>query len=211
MSKSQKVTHREARNGIYIDFEGNIEWPPSILGVLVDDEIHQFIVEDALASFSELSNTRYQVTVAALDEALLKVIVMAETENRRLFGYTNHELAVVEQFVTNTYIVEWFRVAYVNAKKPIDRYISQKSRNGTMDALEDRSLATRMPIVGMTYSPGCGAGIVGPGLSRLRAQVGKRDSALDVPKGAKTHWWRILSHNSTDLIALKKLLLMATE
>lgn len=211
MNRKQNVSLDEAYRGIFIDFEGNIDRPPSILGVLIEDDIRHFIVENALSSFSKLSNPRYQVTVASLDEALLKIVLTCETENRGLYGYSIHDLSIVEHFATNTHTIDWFRASYVNAKKPIDRYISHRIRKGEMDALEDKTLATRMPLVGIKYEPGCGSGIVGPGLSRLRNQVTKRDSVNDIPKGAKSHWWRILSHNSSDLMATKKLLVTAAQ
>lgn len=206
VTRLSPITAEQAQRGIYVDFEGNIDEPPSLLGIRCDGRTRQVIVEPALASFSELSNARYTVEVLSLSEALAGLREQATAEKRLIMGFTTHEVSVVDQFCRDEDIAEWFILTYVNVKKHIDRWIRSQVAAGQVPEPEDRSLFSSMAVIGMAYKPGTGPGVVGKNLRRMREQLDRHGTAAATSKGTRQHWWKILSHNSTDLEATQLLL-----
>jgi hypothetical protein len=209
MGHARHLNIEEARRAIYIDFEGNTGQAPSLLGIRVEETTEQVILEPALESYGALTNARYATRVDSLDSALLELKDRSIREGRLILGFSIHEVQVVSAYCADPRLVEWFESAYVNAKKPIDRWIRRQAAEADAEKPEERSLVEYMKFVDVQYAPGTGSGIVGPGLTRLRQQIGRYGSAEATTKGARLHWWRILSHNSTDLTATRELTLRA--
>jgi hypothetical protein len=209
--RNTQMTADEAVRAIYIDFEGNMDKAPSVLGVRCHEESTQFVIEPALGSYAGLENSKYRVRRASMETLLEELRRRSNTEDRLVAGFTTHEVGIVDAFCVDEQLRNWFSGAYVNVKKPIDRWVRRQVESGWRAAPEDRSLVSYMPFINLSYKPGCGPGIVGPGLKRLRDQMALHGSASDVSKGTKLHWWRILSHNATDLVATQDLSCQSAE
>jgi hypothetical protein len=203
VSTPQQITLSQAAEAVYVDFEGNVDQAPSILGVRHAGTTRQYVIEAELASFSDLANPKYDMTVATLEQALAKLRELAA--GRVVAGFTTHELNVVATHCVDADLRTWFAASYVNVKRPIGRWLRRQSAAGKLPVAADGTLLAYMTVAGYSYKPGCGPGIVGPGLTRVRGQVARHGSAADTPKGARLHWWRILSHNATDLEATQGL------
>lgn len=211
MGRRERMTSQEACRAVYLDFEGNVDETPSVLGVRCEDRTTQFILEPALASLGDLRNSKYDVRLSTLEGVMSHVQDVAAAEHRRIAGFTTHEAGVVNTYCGDDALRDWFASAYVNVKKPIDRWVRAQVAAGGHDPVQDRSLLTYMRFADIAYKPGCGPGIVGPGLTRLRAQIARHGSAAQMSKGTKLHWWRILSHNATDLVATQELTRLSAE
>lgn len=209
MGRARHLTAEEARRAIYIDFEGNTGQAPSLLGIRVEETTEQVIFDPVLESYGALSNTRYATRVDSLESALLGLKDRSSREGRLILGFSIHEFEVVSTYCTEPCLVEWFRSTYVNAKGPIDRWIRHQVAEADANKPEERSLKEYVNFVGVRYAPGTGPGTVGPGLTRLRQQIDRYGSAEATTKGTRLHWWRMLSHNSTDLNATRELTLRA--
>ena len=193
-----------ALSTIIVDFEGNVDAPPTLIGWLADGEVTQILVESDLASMVKPGST----AVRTLDEALRELREVAG--DRHIGGYSTHDLHIVQTWCQDAELVTWFASAYVNVKRVADRWITRLIRAGQIEPPKDKSLAARMSLVGVRYPVGAGTDIVGRGLRRLRDQQALGKTYATLPPGAKRHWSRILIHNRTDLKATRALLIAAT-
>ena len=206
MTPSPKISSQQARRAITIDFEGNMESAPSLIGIHVDGTVRHFILEPQLGPLTSLTNRNYVVERSDLESVLADLDRMSRSEDRIISGFTEHEKVIVETYCENPVLVDWFSSVYVNAKKPIGSWANRRAHAGEIDKVTDRSLQTYMGLIGMKYKPGCGINIVGTSLTRLRTQLQQGREVGALSSGAKRRWWRILSHNTTDLTATHALL-----
>ena len=167
------------------------------------------IVDPALAPLAELENPKHDVQRASLDEALVEMAAIAKRDDRMVFGFTRHEASQTAVYCTEQTVVEWMDQHYVNSKPYIDRWVRHLVQSGDIQEPTDKSLLTSMPLVGMDYTPSRGPGIVGPGLTRLRSQLARYGEADLITGGAKRHWWRIIGHNASDVLATQQLTVAA--
>ena len=209
MARLARITQAEAERGIYFDYEGNVDAAPAILGWGYENAVRHVIVDAALAPLAELENPKHDVQRASLDEALVEMAAVAKRDDRRVFGFTRHEVSQTAVYCTDQTVVEWMDQHYVNAKLYIDRWVRHLVEVGEIQEPTDKSLLTRMPLVGMVYTPSRGPGIVGPGLTRLRGQLERYGEADLITGGAKRHWWRIIGHNASDVLATQQLTVAA--
>lgn len=200
-----RVTPEEAARGIYFDYEGNEEAAPAVLGWCCEESVRHFIVDPALAPYASLENPKHAVSVAPLEDALGRMVELARREDRRIFGFTMHEVHVTEQYCRDRATSDWICENYLNAKRYIDRWVRRLVQAGAIEEPESRALVSLMPLVGMRYTPGRGPGTVGPGLTRLRGQLRRHASAADTSPGSRRHWWRVIGHNATDVLATQML------
>lgn len=204
-----RLSVADAARGIYIDYEGNEDRAPSVLGWCCSGQVCHIIVEPALASLERLQNPKFDVRVASLEDALREVMERAEAEGRRVFGYTGHEVRQTTNYCGDPDVVKWTRKRYLNSKRYIDRLVRALVESGAIDEPEDGSLLSRMPLVGIAYPVSRGRGTVGPGLSRLRGQLERHGDPELMSPGSKRHWWRIIGHNWVDVVATQRLTIEA--
>ncbi len=206
MTTTRPITGEHAQRDIYLDFEGNMDKAPAIVGVRIDGSTEHVILDESMAPYAGLTNAKYQVQVVALETVLSSIRERSHHENRLVFGFTMHEAMIVDTYCPDEILAQWFAENYINAKKPIDRWIRTRVRAGEVPEPPDRSLMSSMATIGISYKPGAGVGVVGPTLKRLRAQLGNKGDVTLMSRGTKIHWWKVLSHNSTDLEATQALL-----
>lgn len=210
MTPSPTISKQQAGRAVTIDFEGNVERAPSLIGIHIDGEIRHFILEPQLEPLTSLTNRNYVVASSDLKSVLATLARKSKAEDRIICGFTEHERIIVETHCEDPALVDWFSSTYVNAKKPIGTWANRRAHAGEIDKVTDRSLHTYMGLIGMKYKPGCGINIVGTSLTRLRTQLLDGRKADDLTSGTRKSWWRILSHNTTDLTATHALLNAAT-
>ncbi len=210
MPKTPTVTADQAARAIYLDFEGNKEMPPSLVGLRIDGQVQHFILEPDLAAYATLTNSKYQVHVEGLEPLLERVRKLSGAEKRLVAGFSIHEVDIIQDYCSDLELIQWFTDSYLNAKKPIYRWIRSRVAAGEIPEPEDKTLKSAMSTIGMKYKPGAGTDIVGKNLKRMRTQLATKGSVEAVSKGTKAHWWKILSHNTTDLAATQELLSRAT-
>lgn len=210
MSGHPSITAEQAERAIYIDFEGNTDDDPAVLGIRTDGHVEHVILEEQLTPLTALTNPRHIVISASLDEAIARIRQQAQAEDRLVIGFTLHDRMIVTTYATDQHLIDWFVEAYVNAKKPIDHWLRQQVSEGLIDPPQDRSLRSSMRAIGMDYKPGAGINVVGKTLTRLRNALAKQPDATALTPRTKSAWWKVLSHNSTDLHATEELLRRAT-
>ena len=67
MTPSPKISSQQAHRAITIDFEGNMERAPSLIGIHVDGRVRHFILEPQLGPLTSLTNRNYVVERSDLE------------------------------------------------------------------------------------------------------------------------------------------------
>lgn len=201
MAKTPKLTKRQAHQGIIIDFEGNMNLAPSLLGWRMGASNHQVLLEKALAPVVPPSD----IAVIDLDDALRRIKEAAGSNH--VLGYSEHDLNVIRTYSSDTELTAWFEDRYVNAKSLIDRWIKRRAYAGEIERPADLTLHSSMSFIGLSYAVAAGPDTVGTTLRRLRDYASKGRTHADLPPGIRRRWHRLLSHNSTDLNATQALVL----
>ena len=201
MAKTPKLTQQEAQQAIVIDFEGNMDRAPSLLGWRIGATNHQVLLEKALAPVVPPDS----IEVLELDDALRRI--KAAAGGNHVLGYSEHDLSVIRTYSSETELIAWFEDRYLNAKSLIDRWINRRAHAGEIQRPDDLTLQSSMSLIGITYAVAAGPDTVGTTLRRLRDFASKGRTHTDLPPGIRRRWHRLLSHNATDLRATQALVL----
>ena len=105
----------EALHALYIDFEGEKDEPPVLLGVLrhagrgSTPFVHQDVVDEAFAGLAG--------SVMSLHDAVEKAVRRAERADRRIVSWSEHDLKVVRTLAAeDPALVVRFEGRYANAR-----------------------------------------------------------------------------------------------
>ena len=152
-----KLTALEAKNAIYIDYEGNIKLPPTLLGWYVDGEYKASILEPLF----ETCKNRYKakgIHVEDHAQLALKLIQQAEEEVRLIVSWSEHDYLLMYK-VLRPSDGERLQVIYRNAIRTARPWYKQKYGplpvQASLDFFEDLS--------GFHVPERFGLGLVGKG------------------------------------------------
>lgn len=199
MTKTPQITAEDFRRAVIIDFEGNMDRAPSLLGWRRQETTTHILLEQTLAPVIPPAS----IETLDLDEALNRLRSVAG--DAHILGYSEHDLKIITTYCTDDELLDWFAAHYVNAKTLIDRWINRRVHAGEIDRPGAFDLKTSMGLIGMTYAVAAGPDTVGTTLRRLREYASKGRSHDELAPGIRRRWHRVLSHNATDLLATQAL------
>ena len=221
MAKITSVTPDEARKGIYIDFEGTMTEPPSMLGILYATDDDQLVFDQPVferelwpaTSYTPTKSGGYEPRAARLDETIRQLQTQATRERRKLFAFTSHELEEITKDLDAT-TTEWWNANLVNvlphakkwAKTHHPDYVFQKKNY----KFGKHSLDQFFGLIGYSVSD-----IHGPGKSAKRIRVVRNalvNKAGDMSKltpRQRGHWTKAMRHNWHDCEGTRKLMIEA--
>jgi hypothetical protein len=123
------LSSSEAKRAIYIDFEGFENKEPTFIGVRIDDHFTQLIFDIDL----DLAARSHNLKVVDGKNYLTSLIKKAETENRRIIGFSSHEKMVLKTFfhldIDHLYADARFLAKYL--RKTVLKNIDKKPRDLT--------------------------------------------------------------------------------
>jgi hypothetical protein len=200
------LTLEEAHRAIYIDFEGNMDMPPTLLGIYVGDEstedLRQAIHEPAFWPLAQQSQSR---TVAArevyaqpLVQTLSTLKDQAIAEDRRVIAWSSREAIAIRESGCDDDTLHFFEEQLIDAKIIAKRWKhktyphirwQRRARGAT------HSLDRYMELVGYHVPLVNGPGKTGTRLRNLRARL---ESGRPMTKGLRSHWTKLLNHNFHD-------------
>ena len=188
-----KLTALDAKNAIYIDYEGNIKLPPTLLGWYVDGEYKASILEPL---FNTCAN-RYKakgILVEGHSQLALKLIQQAEDKGRLIVSWSEHDYLLMCK-VLKPSDGERLKVVYRNAIRTARPWYRQKygplPEKASLDFFED--------LLGFHVPERFGLGLVGNSLRLIREQIEKGRTYIDLTKAAKNGWISVVRHNKFDL------------
>lgn len=189
------LTPQDTRRGIWVDFEGNKDRPPVVLGVFVDEALEQVVVDPL---FADCAGRRHGCDRAApLPEVALELVDRAVREERRIVSWSTHDLELLERALPDRREARGrFRAVAVSAIPTARRWRSIRRRGMT-----GRNRLERFrEIFGMRLPEHVARGTVGPALRAIGTRLAAHDQQwADLTPGLRRKWKNVLHHNSRDL------------
>ena len=188
-----ELTALEAKNAIYIDYEGNIKLPPSLIGWHVDGEYMASILEPLF----ETCKNRYKakgIQVEDHAQLALKLIQQAEGEGRLIVSWSEHDYLHMCK-VLKPSDAERLKVVYRNAIRTAKPWYKQKYGplpvKASLDFFED--------LLGFHVPERFGLGLVGNSLRLIRDQIKEGRGYAELTNAARDGWTTVVRHNKLDL------------
>jgi hypothetical protein len=192
-ASNAKLTAKEAKNAIYIDYEGNMKLPPTLLGWYVDGEYKASILEPLF----ETCENRYKakgILVADHAQLALKLIQQAEDEGRLIVSWSEHDYLHMCKVLTPR-DAERLKVVYRNAIRTAKPWYKQKygplPEKASLDFFED--------LLGFHVPERFGLGLVGNSLRLIRGQIEEGRGYAELTNAARDGWTKVVRHNKLDL------------
>ena len=188
-----ELTAQEAKNAIYIDYEGNIKLPPTLLGWYVDGEYKASVLEPLF----ETCKNRYKakgILVEDHAQLALKLIQQAEGEGRQIVSWSEHDYLHMCK-VLKPSDAERLKVVYRNAIRTAKPWYKKKYGplpvNASLDFFED--------LLGFHVPERFGLGLVGNSLRLIRDQIKEGRGYAELTNAARDGWTTVVRHNKLDL------------
>ena len=216
-----RLSRHEVDQAIYIDFEGQTDKHPVVLGILAagclllgdderslePDDVEQYIVADSfhdIASGTELPMEPIQSVVSDL-------VSYAEENNSVLIGWSNHEAEVVSKYCSPQ-LAARFTAVYRSAIPTARSWRTAKSpgRFTRSAGQPTNRLSAYLSMIGYKVPPAHGTGRTGVTLGRLAAQIAKGRSFAELPPRLRARWRNLLGHNRHDCLGLREVCRAAT-
>jgi hypothetical protein len=197
-----RLSAADALRALYIDFEGNKDRPPVLLGVHRRGRgSSPYVQQDVVDPVFDGLVPRY----FPLREAVHNVVLRAERGNRRIVAWTEHELKVVRRdCADDPDLVARFEARYANAYS-VAKYWRNKLHGGSRPA--DTTLYAWLALIGWEVPPEAEAGHVGDTLRAVRARL---ERGQPLTTGEQRRWDRLVAHNRQDCAGMRRLCILAT-
>ena len=201
-----KLSAEEAINAIYIDYEGNIKLPPTLIGWYVDGVYKASILEP----FFETCENRYKAKGIFLEDhaqLALRLIQQAEDENRLIVSWSEHDYLLMSKVLIPKDF-ERLKFVYRNAIRTARPWYRKKygplPEKASLDFFED--------LLGFQVSERFGLGLVGKALGLIRGQIQEGRIYAELTNAAREGWTTVVRHNKLDLEGMAHVLrVMTTE
>ena len=199
---SKRLTATEALRALYIDFEGNRDQPPVLLGVHrrgrgPQPYVQQDVVDEAFAGLVP----RY----LPLHDAVANVVARAERGDRRIVSWSEYDLKVVRTLGDiDPGLVTRFEARYANA-----RAFAAHWRNKLHDGAKPETgrLVDYLSLIGYPLPDEAEAGHVGDTIRALRPRL-ERGQPLTTAQ--QLRWDHLVEHNRFDCAGMRAICLLAT-
>jgi hypothetical protein len=192
-ASSAKLTVKEAKEAIYIDYEGNMKLPPTLLGWYVDGKYMASILEPLF----ETCENRYKAKGIFIEdhaELALRLIQQAEDEERLIVSWSEHDYLLMCK-VLKPSDAERLKLIYRNAIRTARPWYRQKygpmPEKASLDFFED--------LLGFHVPERFGLGLVGKSLILIRGQIKDGRGYAELTNAARDGWTAVVRHNKLDL------------
>jgi hypothetical protein len=199
----KRLSAAEALRALYIDFEGEKDKPPILLGVHRRGRgarpfVYVDVVDETFASLAASSRS--------LHDAVATVVRRAEHGDRRIVSWTEHDLKVVRTLQhKDPNIVARFEDRYANARLVARRW-RNKAHGG--DNPESGRLVDYLELIGYQVPDEAAAGQVGETIRVLRRPL---ERGLPLTARQRSRWERLVEHNRHDCAGMRRVCLLATQ
>jgi hypothetical protein len=192
---SEKVISRvHATTAIWIDFEGYVKEAPSLIGVLIDGEFEQILLDDRFAGAASYGEAK-PMRVIPGKKMISDLFQRAISEERKIVAFSSLEK---EQ------CLRWYEIdissVYVNAKSVAKRWaknVAPGVKPRTLKDFEGLTQFHRSQDTGFRRNTSC----LNAALRDL-ARYGELHN-----RSPKRHWTNLKKHNRQDVEAMQHIVL----
>ena len=195
MSKQSRILPEQARRAVFFDFEGFADRPPALLGVAVEGELQQVVLDPRLEQAADAKGLQ----VSSLHEEALKLENLAKNEDRLLVAFTRHELRVCRDF--GQVDLEAYYWDAHKAARPWRRV------HHPGHAKEPRDLLHYFRLVGLDPPQHHGFKKTTVRLKAVIEQLQHHGEYSRLTSTAKGKWTKVLQHNEHDCLGLADLVM----
>ena len=193
------ITEKEAREAIYIDFEGFVEKSPTLVGVLIEGEFEQTVFDPRLSPAAEAKGLQ----MADLPDFVAEMVGLSLKQNRCIVAYSQHEKNLILQ-----YSGIGLEGRYRDARKTAVRW-----KKWLYPKENIRAYGLKDFLKFINYPRGDYLGEMET-TSRLRAVIGmleRRVNYNELTPVVKAKWTKLLQHNKIDCTGMCALTLRAAK
>ncbi len=199
----KRLTADEAARALYIDFEGQTDKAPVLLGILRrrgradEPSVFQVVVDPEFEAAGP--------TLRGFQQAVAVVVQRAESGGRRIVAWTEHELEVVRRLRDeDPDLVARFERRYVNALAVAKRWAN---RLHPAEKPAGGELGGYLAMIGYSVPRDAGPGHVGDTIRALRPTLA---AGRPLTARQQERWGQLLSHNRHDCAGMREVCLRAT-
>jgi hypothetical protein len=201
-----------ARSAIYVDFEGRVEGPPVLLGVLspsvegAPDLFQQFVFDPLFAEAASAGGAEY----VPLEEAV-RLLLKRATAAHPIVAWSQHEKDTLLEITGD-------RMALANRRYQDGKQLAKQWRREVRPDLQPESVPGRgrhrlsfyLDAIGYQVSSSHGSGLTGQRLKAIRAALERHAGRYDLLTPVqKRKWTNLLEHNRHDCVGMKEFCLRA--
>jgi hypothetical protein len=188
----KRISFEEAERAIYIDFEGYVKETPALIGILIEDDFEQIVLDE---KFRGAAAYKDPIAVIPGETVILDLLARSISEDRKIVAFSTLEK---EQ------CMRWYGIdisqRYVNAKSIAGRWARKGNPEVRCRTLKDFEIFTgfqRSRDTGYQKNTSC-----------LNAALRDLDSYGELYNPApKKHWTNLRKHNRQDVEAMKYIVL----
>jgi hypothetical protein len=190
----KKISLAESKRAIYIDFEGYVKEAPALIGILIQDDFEQIVLDE---KFRGAAAYKDPIAVIPGESVISDLLARSISEDRKIVAFSTLEK---EQ------CMRWYEIdisqRYVNAKSIAGRWARKVNPEVRCRTLKDFEIFTgyqRSRDTGYQKNTSC-----------LNAALRDLESYGELRNPApKKHWTNLRKHNRQDVEAMKHIV-MAT-
>lgn len=227
VKKQPPFTVEEAKRAIYIDFEGTMKDPASFLGVLVvgdsgATEFDQPVFDEDLwpvvRHHKPKKTAGYAPREADFFETFVALRERAESESRKVFAYSEHEVNEISERILLKREVQWWQENLLNARPYAKAWKKghhpdqefKKAKNKPMSG--KYTLDQFFKLIRYEVDKSLGAGNSAQRIKYVRNMLNKHSGNYGaLSSTAKGKWTKACLHNWHDCEGLRKLMIKVAE
>ena len=184
----------EARTAFYVDFEGDDDAPPVLLGIL-RKHTQQYVVDP---SFRPLGPAYLE-----LRQALATVVARAEKQDRRIASWSEHDLEVVRSLTKEPGLIRRFEARYANGQALAARWAT---RAGSIAVPTGGELLAYLELVGVEAPASAVPGQTSATIRSLRQRL---DAGRLPTEQQAERWADLLERNRYDCEGMRAVCIRA--
>jgi hypothetical protein len=196
LQSEKKISKVEVERAIYIDFEGFMKHPPSLIGIMCENDFWQVVLTEDLILAAQAKNIKFDDGKNVISNLILRAI----NEDRKIVAYSSFEK---EQ------CYRWYDLdissVYVNAN-----LVARSWKKIAFPQEKVSGLKDYLKLINYPRGDHLGIKQSTQRIQTVAEAIIKKGSYESLTKIQKGKWTKLLDHNKIDVEGMKALMLRAT-
>lgn len=188
---------QELVRAILIDYEGNIDKEPTLLGWRLDGKSHAAILEKEFETCSDRYRAK-DIHLMAHKQLARDLLAQSCDEDRVIISWSEHDFRLINQVLSakdQDRLASRYRNAITTARSWHFKTMKKRAPMG--------DLSYFCQLLGFPVPKKYGTGKVGHGLRLIRNQLSEDRKYQELTPKARSSWVDIVKHNDLDLRSME--------